>query len=100
MATKPPICLEVKCVDVRRCSPNLFLVELTSDGGQEYAYYDSSGIYNVNLYTCFDIQPNMYFSNREGYFWKITGIHTPSAFPAVFTKIKIYLLYFYIYYVK
>jgi len=91
MATIPPICLEVICSQVQRINKTTFLVEFIANGGQEYAYYDLSGNYQVNRYTCFDITPGMYFSNREGYFWKILNIHTLSGAPAVNTTIKVYL---------
>ena len=91
MATIPPICLEVTCSDVRRISNTTYTVDLTSKGGQEYAYYDTSGNYIVNLYTCFDIRVGMYFSNREGYFWRISAINQPAGAPAVYTKATVSL---------
>ena len=91
MATIPPICLEVKCSEVRRTSNTTYTVDLISKGGQEYAYYDESGNYIVNLYTCFDIQVDMYFSNREGYFWKIASIIQAPGAPAIYTKATVSL---------
>jgi len=91
MATIPPISLEVICSEVRRTSNTTYTVDLISKGGQEYAYYDTSGTYIVNLYTCFDIQVGMYFSNREGYFWRIAAIINPAGVPAVYTRATVSL---------
>jgi len=91
MATSSPICLEVICSQVQRTNTTTYLVEFIADGGQEYAYYDSSGNYTVSRYTCFDITPGMYFSNREGYFWKIININIPCPAPSVNSRIKVYI---------
>jgi hypothetical protein len=87
------VCLEVSCSNIRpSITSNYYIVDLVADGGQEVAYYDSSGVYSTKLYTCCDITINMYFSNRDkGYLWKVTDIITPCLIPNTLTQITVEL---------
>jgi len=85
------IALEVLCSNIKYTSPNIYTVDLVADGGQEIAYYDSSANYLITLYTCCDINTDMYFSNRDGYLWKINRIVIPCLIPSTLTQITVEL---------
>ena len=91
MAGYQQILLEVACLNINYTRPNIYTVDLVADGGQEIAYYDASGTYLIKLYTCFDITTEMYFSNRDGYVWKINNIITPSLTSSSLTQITVEL---------
>jgi hypothetical protein len=91
MAGYQQILLEVTCLNINYTRPNIYTVDLVADGGQEIASYDSSGNYSIKLYTCFDITTDMYFSNRDGYVWKINRIITPSLSSSSLTQVTVEL---------
>jgi len=91
MGVYEQIALEVICSNINYTSPNIYTVDLVADGGQEIAYFDSSGNYLIRRYTCVDITTDMYFSNRDGYLWKVNRIVIPSLTPSSLTQITVEL---------